>query len=761
MGQAVKNRSRICPLPSGPLIERPSHLKLRTIMVVSLTFILTSTILVGLQPAPMLQPVPTPVQLILPPPEPDTLVYTFSEHIVSLEPTRDNPWVVSSFYDTLVSYDRGRTDRFRPLLVTEVPSLENGRISPDGLTYRFTIRSDSPLTPEDVEYSFERAMIRGRYAVGDLREALLGEEAFKSYWNSTGSYYNVTVDFEDIDNAVEAEGNDVVFHLVKIYPSFMQVLASVSCSILSKALSVEAGDWPGTEERWEDYILPRLLFPPFDSPLDYAAQGFGQFMLERLTMADFLPWHIAEMVLVRNDNYWKGPARLKRVEVKWIGDEVKWFGDWETRKQMFLEGDADVCSVPKENYTELDGVEGIRTYTGLPTLGYSGLYFNFATANDSPYIGSGELDGNGVPPDFFSDIDIRKAFAYSIDYDTIINEIYGGEAQHPATPVLEGLPFHNPDQECYTYDLEMARQHFQQAWGGEVWNKGFNVTLVFHGFDSMRGNCCSHRVVIGEMIKKNVESIDSKFHVNVESLGFVCWNNMSFCIDHHSPGLRLDRLISMRGKYADAEISVGYGTVFHGYNGSTIDSLAETGMNTVDSVARKEIYYELQRIYHEEVPGVPLAQPTTRHYQRDWVWGWYHNPAAEMNFYEMLKGTYQDATRNIIAHVEDLVDGGVLGADTGSSLTETLDSAITHMDNGSLGAASQKLSAFIDQVNALDLPVWDRGELTALAQEIIEVLPAIQTPSGDGSDMTITLIVGGGVAAIIVIVLVVVFAKRR
>jgi peptide/nickel transport system substrate-binding protein len=254
-------------------------------MAISLTFILTSTILFGLQPGPILA-----FQLPTPPPEPDRLVYTTSEGFSSLEPTRGNPWVVSSFYDTLVSYDRERTDRFRPLLVTEVPSVENGRISPDGLTYRFTIRDNSPLMPEDVEYSIERAMIRGKAStISTLREVLLGDDAFQTYCDGTGCYYNISVDFEDIDNAVEADGNDVVFHLSKIYPPFMDVLASISCSILSKAWCVVHGDWPGTEETWEDYILPELRFPPFNSPLDSAAQGFGPFMLERLTIAELNP----------------------------------------------------------------------------------------------------------------------------------------------------------------------------------------------------------------------------------------------------------------------------------------------------------------------------------------------------------------------------------------------------------------------------------------------------------------------------------------
>jgi hypothetical protein len=93
-----------------------------------------------------------------------------------------------------------------------------------------------------------------------------------------------------------------------------------------------------------------------------------------------------------------------------------------------------------------------------------------------------------------------------------------------------------------------------------------------------------------------------------------------------------------------------------------------------------------------------------------------------MDFYEMCKGTFQDATRNIVAHVADLVDSGVLGDDAGNSLTSILDSAIYLMDNGTLSGATHQLNDFIDHVNTLDLPVWDEEELIALAQEVIEVL---------------------------------------
>ena len=60
-----------------------------------------------------------------------------------------------NIYETLVFFDGPHTDRFVPVLATEVPTLENGGISADGKTYIFAIRKGvkfqdgGDLTPED------------------------------------------------------------------------------------------------------------------------------------------------------------------------------------------------------------------------------------------------------------------------------------------------------------------------------------------------------------------------------------------------------------------------------------------------------------------------------------------------------------------------------------------------------------------------------------------------------------------------------------
>jgi len=688
-------------------------------------------------------------------PNPNTLVYVTDHQFSTLDPfSWGDPMIISCCYDTLVSYDRGRVDRFRPLLATEVPSLENERITADGLTYRFTIRSDSPLTAEDVEYSFERAMVYNSWII--LYPLLGVVSIVERFLNGSEWDWTPAVDFEDIDNAVETEGNDVVFHLAKIYPPFMHHIVSSRSSIVNKAWCIEHGDWPGTEEAWLNYYDSYYYD---ESPLHSETPGYGPFMVE-----SFID---NKIVLVRNEDYWRGPARLERVEIRNIND-------WNARKQMFLEegrswefeGTADVCSVPEENYSELEGVEGIRVHLGLPVLLYSALDFNYAIANNSPYICSGELDGNGIPPDFFGDIDIRKAFAYSIDYDTFINEVYAGEALHPASPVIDGLQFHNPNQEGYIYDLDKARHHFQQAWDGEVWAKGFNLTLVSLDLEDepMWGWSDVHplwrRLV--EILKDTIEAINPKFHVTMKYTEL----STEFLDELYANDIMTSFISFSTEELPDshnfvAQFMYNYGNeswnslpqFFQGYKDSTVDSLIEAGMLTIDPAERQTIYYELQRIYHEDVPSIPLVQLLTRHYQRDWVWGWYYKPVVGMDFYEMLKGTCQDATRNIIRHVSDLVDSGALLADVGDSLLFKLGSAIYLMDMGDMSGALQQMSDFIGQVNASEIPVCNGDELLALAQEIIEAFPEISLNTLMARALSPSILVLGGGLFIATIIL--------
>ncbi|MEM2105742.1 MAG: hypothetical protein QXV21_04660, partial [Candidatus Bathyarchaeia archaeon] len=71
-----------------------------------------------------------------------------------------------------------------------------------------------------------------------------------------------------------------------------------------------------------------------------------------------------------------------------------------------------------------------------------------------------------------------------------------------------------------------------------------------------------------------------------------------------------------------------WGTVAYSqrYHNPTVDSLIEQGLYSPDGPIRQNIYYQIENIFYNEVPTVPLYVTVERQYMRDWVQGWYYNP---------------------------------------------------------------------------------------------------------------------------------------
>jgi len=97
---------------------------------------------------------------------PDTLIEVTIGDLETLDPAwhydTASATAIFNMYETLVFYDREHVDKFIPLLA------ESWTVSPDGLVYTFVIRkgikfhAGGDLTPEDVVYSFQRALIQDR-----------------------------------------------------------------------------------------------------------------------------------------------------------------------------------------------------------------------------------------------------------------------------------------------------------------------------------------------------------------------------------------------------------------------------------------------------------------------------------------------------------------------------------------------------------------------------------------------------------------------
>ena len=195
-------------------------------------------------------------------------------------------------------------------------------------------------------------------------------------------------------------------------------------------------------------------------------------------------------------------AQLERVEILNIPDE-------NTRFTMLQNGNVDDTSVPghiAQAYTlvgencpwnavsaQFDcsivyAAKPLRRYIGLPGISQDEVIFNFAInvpESGNPYICSGVLDGNGVPPYFFSDIHIRKAFNYSFNCDTFNEDVFGGRAVQPFTLALQGMPGYYPSAAHYTFNATQARLNsmlstLTSPTGGSLWDTGFHIQMLYN-----------------------------------------------------------------------------------------------------------------------------------------------------------------------------------------------------------------------------------------------------------------------------------------
>ena len=536
---------------------------------------------------------------------PDTFVYATIGGIDSLDPAYSYDTASGEseqcIYETLLFFDGESTTEFVPMLATE------WTVSADGKTYRFKIRegvkfhNGNDLTPEDVEYSFERGMVQD-YGAGPqwmFFEPLLGGMSSRDV--------EPRRPLSEITNTVEVDGQWVQFNLVAPYEPFLQILCGPWGSILDKEWCIENGDWDGTEASYEALNDP----PSGGSPLQSIAMGTGPFELER--------WEPGvEISMTRNDNYWQAPANFERLIIK-VVDE------WATRKLMLEAGDADSVYVPRAYISELEGVEGLTLYKDLPQINLDAFFFQFDISPESTFVGSGELDGNGIPLDFFTDLDVRLGFTLAFDWDTYIKDAILGEGIQANSPVIEGLSYYNPDLPKHSMDLTQAEEHFKAAWGGEVWEKGFTLTLCYNAGNLPRRTAC-------QILQENLLSINPKFVVNVQAMQ---WPTL---LRGMYTGLLPMFQIGWLPDFTDAHNfavpflhSQGTFSGWQNYNNPTADALIAQGIGSTDPAERQSVYDQLGQIYYDDVPGILLAQPVGRRYMRDWVQGFYFNPALPSN----------------------------------------------------------------------------------------------------------------------------------
>ncbi len=546
---------------------------------------------------------------------PDTFVYQSAGDIETLDPaweydTTSSATITWNIYETLIFFRGGRTDLYDPMLASEVPSLQNGGISADGKTFTFKIRQGvkfhdgTPMTADDVKYSLMRIMMTDRDAGPSwlLLAPILGFDV-QSTRDDKGKL--IPDIFDRANRAIQVQGNTLVITLTKPYAGFLSILATWSPVVSQKFVAANGG-WDGQKETWAKYNnLPK----PDQMTLFDKANGTGPFKLERWDRGSKI------VTLVRNDDYWRAPAKLRRIVLQ----NVEEFGP---RRLALQNGDADMVQVGRANQPAVTGLPGVRIVDDLPQLVTTSALF--MTYNVDPEgntdVGSGKLDGNGIPPNFFSDIHVRRAFAYLVDRQAFIDQAYRGKGRVANGPIPFGLLGYAARGKWYEVSKDKAIAEFKEAWGGQVWDKGFKFTLSFN-----TGNI--YRQTLTQIVKEAVEALNPKFKIDTRGITWSTYLQLQakkklpmFALgwqaDYPDPDNFTAPFMHSTGTYSGPQ----------GYRNPEVDRLIEQAGKDPDPKKREQAYLRLQEIAYQDLPTIYTVYPVGFVVLRSWMKGWYHNP---------------------------------------------------------------------------------------------------------------------------------------
>jgi ABC-type transport system substrate-binding protein len=258
----------------------------------------------------------------------------------------------------------------------------------------------------------------------------------------------------------------------------------------------------------------------------------------------------------------------------------------------------------------------------------------------SQYIGSGMLDGNGVPPDFFSDVHIRKAFGYAFDWDTYIVDVSQGEAVQSFQLPLAGMPGFDSNAPHYTYDLEKSAEEFKLADldhdgvpagedpEGDVWTTGFRIQMLYN-----QGN--TTRQAIAEILSASLAEVNELFSVEILGLPWPAYlaGQRAGTIPIMTAGWQED--IHDPHNWYQPYTTGSYG----GRQNMPEDmkaqfkELLDKGVGETDPAKRDATYKEMNQMYYDVVPGAILTSGISHAYEQLWVEGRVYNPIMSGDYY--------------------------------------------------------------------------------------------------------------------------------
>lgn len=312
---------------------------------------------------------------------------------------------VKQLFRGLFYYD-GADLNVVPAAATEVPTVENGGVSEDGLTYTINLRDDltwsdgEPLTAHDFEYALRR---------------LFDPEA-----GATGYYFGFYTAIEGAEDAVAGTGALDAVAVRAIDDTTLEIKLSRELPTLLTLLAM-----------WPAYPVRQDVIEQYGDQWIEAGNliGNGPFVLSEWEHGD----HIT---VTANQNYWgEDRSTIQTIEFRIIPDE-------SAALVAYQNGELDMAPIPLADTPDFEGHPEQLRYAELTTFAWD---FN-----------------NTVPP-FDNDL-VRKAFSAATDRDVYIASVRGGVGEPTTGWLPPGLPGYEADRGSeWAFDPELARSLLGEA----------------------------------------------------------------------------------------------------------------------------------------------------------------------------------------------------------------------------------------------------------------------------------------------------------
>jgi oligopeptide transport system substrate-binding protein len=462
-------------------------------------------------------------------------------------------------FDGLFSYDEDLD--VIPGLAMEMPTIANGGISEDGLTYTIKLNPEAmwsdgqPVTAQDFVYSMKRALdpnLASPYAA--FFYSLSGAAPYNSALGTPEEPKSPSdaelAALRDGIGVVARDDHTIVYQLTQPNPSFLNQLALWTAFPVRQDIVEQFGD---TWTEAETHV------------------GNGAFVLSE--------WTHGEKLVLQPNPYWYGEApSLQRIEIFIIADDVAAY-------QAYKADEIDVVTVPPAAIEEVSqaGSAFADQLSIEPELATFALFMNYKV---------GPFDNQMV----------REAFGTAIDRNAYANGVLAGSGTPTTSWIPPGMPGYDASVGTkYEFDAGKAQQLLADA--GYADGAGLpeiKFTMVNSDTNRLVGQFVQDQLKVNLGVDVEFEYVELQEYFRIFATGSHQIVIQRWSADWPYPDNWLPDLFT-----------TGSPNNFNGYSNSSFDALMLQAAAETDNDKRLALYDEAHKLIVDEAAIVPLYNPVT------------------------------------------------------------------------------------------------------------------------------------------------------